>query len=131
MTSHDSNSEKGAAHEEHGHGGLMAAAGIVAVAAGAIGAYLYGTKDGAKKRKQIKSWMIKAKAEILEEIENVKEVTEEKYHDIVDSVMAKYKVLSHVDASDFKDLVDDLKAHWVDLKAEMDHEKKASKASHK
>lgn len=117
--------KKGAEHEGHGHGAMMAA-GIVAVAAGAIGAYLYGTKDGAKKRKQIKSWMIKAKAEVLEEIENVKEVTEEKYHAIVDSVMAKYKVLSHVDASDFKDLADDLKAHWADLKAEMEHEKKSA-----
>ena len=66
-----------------------------------------------------------------EEIENVKEVTEDKYHAIVDSVMAKYKVLSHVDPSDFQDLVDDLKAHWSDLKSEMAHEKKAKKDSHK
>ncbi len=105
--------------EQHGHAGMMAAAGIVAVAAGAIGAYLYGTKDGAKKRKHIKSWMIKAKAEVLEEIEKVKEVSEEKYDEIVDSVMAKYKALSHIEASDFQDLVDDMKAHWADLKEDM------------
>ncbi len=108
---------------------LIAGIGAVTIAAGAIGAYLYGTKDGAKKRKQAKSWMLKAKAEVLEELEALKDsVSEDTYNSIVHSVLSKYKDLSHVDLSDFTDLAQELRAHWDDMKADFGghHPKKKS-----
>ena len=44
--------------------------GLTAAAVAAAGAYfLYGSKDANKNRKTVKSWMLKAKAEVLEQLE--------------------------------------------------------------
>jgi hypothetical protein len=47
-------------------------AGIAAgVAAAALGAYfLYGSKDAKKNRAKVKGWMLKARGEVLEQLEN-------------------------------------------------------------
>src|SRR4051812_38556819 len=55
-------------------------AGIAGLTAAAIGAYyLYGHKDSKKHRAKVKSWMLKAKGEVLEELEKVQDVTESAY----------------------------------------------------
>jgi hypothetical protein len=71
----------------------LALAGLAAVAGGV---FLYGTDAGKKKRKAIKGWMLKAKGEVIEKLENLKEVNEENYHKIVDAVETKYKALKSV-----------------------------------
>ena len=74
------------------------ALGIGALAALSAGAYfLYGTKEGAKKRVKIKGWMLKAKGEVLEKLETLKEVNEETYNVVVDTVMKKYSGLKNID----------------------------------
>ena len=46
------------------------------IAAAAAGAYfLLGTKEGQKKQKQIKGWMVKAKGEVMDKMEDMKEVS--------------------------------------------------------
>ena len=52
--------------------GLGLAAITAAAAAGAY--FLYG-KDGAKNLKKIKSWSLKAKAEVLEKLEKAKDIS--------------------------------------------------------
>lgn len=71
------------------HGGLKILATAAAIAAG--GYFLYG-KDAAKNRKRVKGWMLKVKGEVLDEIEKLKEIDEERYHKIVDNVVGKYKM---------------------------------------
>ena len=117
--------------EENHVGGIMAGLGIAAVAAGVIGTYLYRSKDGAKKRKEIKSWMLKAKAEVLEKAEDLKEVTEDKYEGIVDTVAAKYKTLAHVGGDELQEFVEELKSHWTDLKEDLAGEAKKTTKKHK
>jgi hypothetical protein len=57
--------------------GVAVAMGLGALAALSAGAYfLYGTKEGAKKRVKIKGWMLKAKGEVLEKMEALKDVNE-------------------------------------------------------
>ena len=89
--------------------------GVAAIAAAAGATYLYGTKSGAKKRKEIKGWMLKAKGEILENIENMKEVSEGAYHDVVESVLGKYKKLKNIDPVEVAALMAELKAHWNNI----------------
>ena len=44
--------------------------GLTAAAVAAAGAYfLYGSKNAAQNRTKVKSWMLKAKAEVLEKLE--------------------------------------------------------------
>ena len=95
--------------------------GLAALAAATAGAYfLYGTKQGVKTRKQIKGWMLKAKGEILEKMENMQDISEEAYDKVIDEVQAKYKAVKNIDKKDLEDFGKELKAHWKDIKKEVD-----------
>ena len=87
--------------------------GVAAAAAAAIvGAYFLYGKDGAKNRKKVKGWMLKAKGEVLEQIERLERVTPKAYQDAVSAVMARYKKLKNVDAKDLAELSRELTAYW-------------------
>ncbi|MHB8651950.1 MAG: hypothetical protein ACYC8S_02335 [Minisyncoccota bacterium] len=97
-----------------GAGAIMGMA-AVAVAAAAGGYFLYG-KDGAKNRKKVKGWMLKAKGEILEKVEKLKDVTEEEYGNVIDTVAAKYAAIKSIDPAEVLTLQKELKAHWKNIK---------------
>ncbi len=87
----------------------LAAASVAALAGGYL---LYGAKDAAKNRKKVRGWTLKAKGEILEKIEKLQDVSEDKYNDIVDVVTKKYAGLKDIDPADLTALVNDAKKHW-------------------
>ena len=80
--------------------------GLTTAAVAAAGAYfLYGSKEAPKNRRKVKSWMFKAKAEVLEGLEKAQEMTEEEFKDLVETVgktYAKVKDASKADITDFK-----------------------------
>jgi hypothetical protein len=92
--------------------------GLAIAAAAAAGAYfLYGSKDAKKNRKAVKGWVLKAKGEVIEKIEQVKgELTEENYNKIVDGVAAKYSKVKTVTQDEVSDLLKDMKGHWKNIK---------------
>jgi hypothetical protein len=97
--------------------GVSKLLGLGAVVASLAGAYfLYGTKEGAKSKKKIKGWMLKAKGEALEKLENMKNVSEEGYNLVLEQVMKKYSSLKNVDKKELESLVSDLKKHWKNIK---------------
>jgi gas vesicle protein len=89
---------------------------IVAAGAGAIAlsaaAYLLFGPEGKKHRKDLKSWMIKMKAEVMEKMEEAQELTAPTYEAIVNEVSEKYKALKHVSADDLAKEASSLKKHW-------------------
>lgn len=104
---------------------------LVGAAAAAIagGYFLYG-KDGAKHRKTLKAWSIKAKGEVMEKLEKAKALSEEVFHQAVDSVSAKYAQVKDVTPEDLDMFVKGLKKHWKDIKREIEPTvKKATKKS--
>jgi hypothetical protein len=92
-------------------GALGIAAGVAAVAAGY---YFYG-KGGKAHRKQAMDWMEKAKADVLEKIEKMKDVTETTYHKVVDQVLSKYKLVKDIDPVELQNFGKELKAHWAQI----------------
>ena len=84
-------------------------AGVAAVSAAA---YLLFGPNGKKNQKAIKGWTIKMKGEIIEKFEKAKELTEPVYHEIIDSVQAKYAKLKNTDQEELKEVVDNIKKHW-------------------
>jgi hypothetical protein len=72
---------------------LLLGAGVAALATTAY--YFFGPK-GEKHRENLKGWMIKMKGEIIERIEDVKELTEPVYREIIDSVVATYAATTKV-----------------------------------
>jgi len=102
--------------------------------AGLAGAYFLYGKDGAKNRKKVKAWALKAKAEVLEKIEKTKEMSEENYNSIIDTVSEKYAKVKDITPEDVAVFSKDLKKHWKDIKKELmpkDGKKPAKKAAQK
>lgn len=88
----------------------------LAVAGIAAGYFLYG-KDGAKNRKAIKTWTLRAKADVLEKLEKAKEVSEDTFHSVVDEISTKYgSKVKDISPEDVALFAKDLKKHWKDIK---------------
>lgn len=101
-----------------------------AVAAAIAGAYfLYGTKEGSKQRKNIKGWALKAKGEVLEKIENAKDLTEDSYNKTVSTVMKKYDKLKKDHGDEIAVVTKELTSYWNHLQKQF--AKKAPKKSAK
>ncbi len=94
------------------------AAATAAAAAAAAGAYwFYGSADAAKHRKSIRSFMLKARADVLEAVEKVKDIDKNAYLAIVDRVVAKYSTVAGVTSQEVVQMTRDLKAAWTHMKA--------------
>ncbi len=84
------------------------------------GAYfLYGTKAGTKRREQVRGWMLRAKGEVLEKLEKLKEVNEEAYNRVIDSVTERYERVKDVDPGEVAALAKDLKMHWQNISRQL------------
>lgn len=61
------------------------------VAAAAAATYFFFGPEGKKNRGKLKGWMIKMKGEIIEKMENAKDLTEAAYERIVDAAAKSYE----------------------------------------
>ena len=94
---------------------VAAGAGVVALSAAA---YLIFGPEGKKHRKDLKSWMVKMKADVMEQMENVQEITGPVYENIVDQVKQKYQALGNVSVAELAAEADLLKKHWKMMQRE-------------
>ncbi len=101
---------------------LAIGAGVAALATTTY--YFFGPK-GDEHRKSLKGWMIKMKGEIIERIEDVKELTEPVYRDIVDSVVATYATTTKASKEELAAFADRLKGQWKEILASTQEKKKA------
>lgn len=97
-------------------------AGLVALSA--AGYFLFGPK-GKKNRKVVKGWTLKAKGELLEKIETMKEVTSEGYAQAVQQVMKKYAHVKTIAPGELQAFAEELQKHWKAIANE--HAPKAKK----
>jgi len=91
---------------------VLIGAGLAALAAGA---YFFLGPKGKKHQKEMKGWMVKMKGEVLEKLEEAKEVTEPIYNDIVDTVAKTNEVAGKIPQSEIRALAQDLKKQWRSL----------------
>jgi len=92
--------------------------GLTTAAVAAAGAYfLYGSKDAPENRKKIKSGILRAKAEVLESLENAKEITEDEFRDLVNGVVDTYSTVQSLSKKDLKEFKTDMFENWEDLVA--------------
>jgi hypothetical protein len=94
-------------------GALIAlGAGVAALATTSY--YFFGPK-GKDHREHLKGWMIKMKGEIIDKIEDAKELTEPVYRDIIDSVVATYAATAKVSKEELHAFAERLKDQWQDI----------------
>jgi hypothetical protein len=106
--------------------GLVAGIAAAAAAAAAGAYFLYG-KNGAKNRRAVKGWMLKAKGEVLDQMEKGKELTEDAYHKIIDRVAQKYQAAKNIDRSELDQMAKELKGHWVSIRRQLAAKSKSPK----
>lgn len=103
---------------------ILTASGAITLLGSIAGVYfLYGSKNAHKNRKKVKSWSLKARGEILEQIENLTEMTQETYHKIIQEVSDKYKVLKNISQEEISEFVEELKCHWENISKEINKSK--------
>ncbi|OHA58583.1 MAG: hypothetical protein A2571_02325 [Candidatus Vogelbacteria bacterium RIFOXYD1_FULL_44_32] len=96
--------------------GIAMGVGLVAAAAG--GYFLYGPQ-GKANRKKVKAWGIKARGEVLHELEKMKDVSADKYNETVEKVMAKYGKVKGVSVEEVVELGGELKRYWKKISADL------------
>ncbi len=103
-------------HDAYSKAGAIAA-GIAGLTAAAVWAYyLYGHEDAKKNRTKVKSWMLKAKGEILEDLEKFEGVTEPLYMQAVAAAARKYSQFKNIDQDELADFMHEMKGHWSGIK---------------
>ncbi|MEO5646545.1 MAG: hypothetical protein ABIO57_02120 [Candidatus Paceibacterota bacterium] len=84
-------------------------AGVVALAAAS---YFFFGPEGKKNRNSLKGWMVKMKGEIIEKMEDAKDMSEAAYEKIVDAVAAKYAKAGKVSEAEIRLFAGILKQQW-------------------
>lgn len=90
--------------------------GLTAAAVAAAGAYfLYGSDNAAKNRKAVKSWSLKAKAEVLERLEDAKAMTADEYEELIAAVAGTYAGVKGASKKDLKEFAAEMQEHWKNI----------------
>ena len=92
-------------------------AATAAAVAGAL--FVYGRQD-TKTKNKIRSWGLKAKAEVMERLAQAKEMNKETFDAIVEKVGEKYENLKNVDKDEVRAMVRDMKKHWAAIRKSME-----------
>lgn len=87
--------------------------GLTAAAAGAY--FLYGSNKAAQNRKKVKGWMLKAKGEILEALENAKTLSEDEYKALVEAAAGAYGTVKSATSGEVKEFKKEMAEHWEKL----------------
>ncbi|MCX5793695.1 MAG: hypothetical protein NTY45_15975 [Elusimicrobia bacterium] len=96
---------------------LEVGVGLAAIAA--LGAYFLSGKRGVQNREKIAGWMLKMKGEVLEKVEEIKQLNKAEYYKIVDEVSARHAKLGKVGAAELKNLTKDLKGAWEHMSRQL------------
>jgi len=106
--------------------------GMTAAAVAAAGTYfLYGSDNAAKNRKKVKSWSLKARAEVLEALEKAGEMTKEEYEEIVDAVGKAYSSAKDASKGDIAAFQKEMKKYWSSIEKKGKSKAKAVKKTAK
>lgn len=97
-------------------------AGAATAAVAAVGAYwFYGSHDALKHRKTARSWMLKARGDVLAAVEaaveKVGEIDKAAYMAIVDGVLKRYAAASGATSAEMTQATKDMKAAWSHMQA--------------
>ena len=92
---------------------LGAGVGLAALAAAGV-YFLYG-KKGSKNRERIEGWVLQLKGEVLEKMENLKDINQQAYDDLVDETVQRYGRVKRVSASELEHITVELKNAWTHI----------------
>lgn len=83
---------------------------------GSVVALLTAPKKGKQTREEIKKLSADLSKKILKEIKNAKNLTREKYEEMVEKVVRAYGRKKRLAAAMLEEVIDDLKERWTEIK---------------
>ncbi len=95
----------------------VGAVALATLAAMIAGAYFFGGSEAGKRRKLVRGWAMRAKADVLDSIERLADVDKQTYLDAVDAVMKRYEAMKEIDAKELLALGKELRGYWREVKA--------------
>lgn len=106
--------------------GLFAGAAIAGIAAAAAGYYFYGPR-GKQHRARLKSWTLKAHADVMDQLDKLKEIDRASFNKVVDDVAGKYKKARGVAAGEVAAFAKEVKLQWAHIEKEFEKGKAKGK----
>jgi hypothetical protein len=93
-------------------------AGVAAAAAAAAGAYwLYGAKHSAQHRRMAKSWMLKARADVLDAVGKLQNIDKSKYMSIAQNIVDRYAAQANATSAEVASMMRDFRSAWIHMSA--------------
>ena len=89
---------------------------------GAAAAIFLAPKSGQEMREDVKRIASDLTKKIAKEVEDAKDLTKESYDKIVDTVVAEYNKDKKMTEEVFNEIKKELKAKWLEVKAEFEKE---------
>lgn len=83
--------------------------------AGLAAAYFFLGPKRKKNLEETKSWAIKMKGDVVEKLEQAREISKAVYNEIIDSVATQYEKKLESSPEEIRALAQDLKKHWAAL----------------
>ena len=71
-----------------------------------------------RNRAKAGNWIDEMRDELTGRIKEAKDITREKYEQIIDDMRPQYEAMKDVDAHEMNDLVNELKSHWKNISEE-------------
>ncbi len=107
---------------------VLVGAGIAALA----GYYFLSDSRQAKaRRRKVQGWMLRFRADVMDKLEDAKDMSAEAYAKAVDAVSERYAAMKDVDGKELGDLAKELKSHWKSIKGELSEAGEALKKAGK
>jgi len=97
--------------KDEGSTGTVVAVGAGVIALAAASYFFFGP-EGKKNRNNLKGWMVKMKGEVIEKMEDAKDMSEAAYEKIVDAVAAKYAKAGKISEAEIRLFAGILKQQW-------------------
>lgn len=90
----------------------------IAAGSAALAMFLYKTEEGRKEKEKLKGWMVMMKGEVIHKLENLKEVSKEKYEKIVDEASKKFQRSKGLSEKEIVAFNKRLKSKWKSIQKE-------------
>ena len=84
----------------------------------ALGYLFFASKNAKRNREMVDGWMENAKAEVMDKMKKVQNLSKQKYYEIVDSVSDKYSALKEVGQEKADEFREELRRKWQEAEEE-------------
>lgn len=101
--------------------GKVIGAGVIGALLGAVAGVFLSPKSGKENRDDLVGWMKDMQDEVMDRVKDAKDMSQEKYDDLVDEIAARRKSMSKVTDEEWVGVVKEMKKHWARISKEWEN----------